>query len=95
MVTEIDGHSLDLITNTGNEVFATLVYQPRSHKFHAARRALHALGADYSPELRAWRLTVNDDTVKPLQRLYARTSMALWVIEDGDELNAEMFERYC
>lgn len=91
---EIDGHSLDLIADTGNEVFATLVYQPRSHKFHAARKALHALGGSYSPELRAWRLTVNDDTIKPLQRLYARTSMALWVIEDGDELTAETFERY-
>ena len=95
MVTEIDGHSLDLNMQTHNEVFATLVYQPRSHKFHAARKALHALGASYSPELRAWRLTVNDDTIKPLQRLYARTSMALWVIEDGDELSAEMFDRYC
>ena len=91
---EVDGHSLDLVRNFPNEVFATLVYQPRSHRFHAARKALHALGADYRPELRAWRLTVNDDTVKPLQRLYARTSMALWVIEDGDELTAETFERY-
>lgn len=91
---EVDGRSLDLRADDGSEVFATLVYQPRSHKFHAARKALHALGADYRPELRAWRLTVNDDTIKPLQRLYARTSMALWVIEDGDELNAELFERY-
>lgn len=91
---EVDGRSLDLIRKIPNEVFATLVYQPRSHKFHAARKALNALGASYRPELRAWRLTVNDDTVKPLQRLYARTSMALWVIEDGDELNAETFERY-
>lgn len=91
---EIDGRSLDLIADTGNEVFATLVYEPRRHTFHAARKALHALGASYSPELRAWRLTVNDDTIKPLLRLYMRTSMALWVIEDGDELNAESFERY-
>ena len=91
---EIDGHSLDLIADTGNEVFATLVYQPRSHKFHAARKALQALGGSYRPELRAWRLTVNDDTIKPLQRLYVRTSMALWVVEDGDELTAESFERY-
>ena len=94
MVTEIDGRGLDLNMQTHNEVFATLVYQPRSHKFHAARKALNALGADYSPELRAWRLTVNDDTIRPLQRLYARTSMALWVVEDGDELSAEMFDRY-
>lgn len=91
---ELDGRSLDLVRNFPNEVFATLVYQPRSHKFHAARKALKALEASYSPELRAWRLTVNDDTVKPLQRLYARTSMALWVIEDGDELTAELFDRY-
>lgn len=94
MVTEIDGRGLDDVSQMTNVVFATLVYQPRSHKFHAARKALHALGASYRPELRAWRLTVNDDTVKPLQRLYARTSMALWVIEDGDELTAETFERY-
>lgn len=91
---EIDGHSLDLIADTGNEVFATLVYRPRDHKFHAARKALHALGAVYRPELRAWELVVNDGTIKPLRRLYARTSMALWVIEDGDELNPESFERY-
>ena len=90
---EIDGHSLDL-TAPGSEVFATLVYQPRSHKFQAARKALQALGASYRPELRAWELSVNDDTIKPLQRLYARTSMALWVIEDGDEITAESFERY-
>ena len=93
-MTEIDGHSLDLVRKIPNEVFATLVYQPRSHKFHAARKALHALGADYRPELRAWELSVNDDTIKPLQRLYARTSMALWVVEAGDELSAEMFERF-
>lgn len=91
---EIDGHSLELRADDGSEFFATLVYRPDSYKFHAARKALHALGADYRPELRAWRLTVNDDMIKPLQRLYARTSMALWVIEDGDELNAELFERY-
>ena len=90
---EIDGHSLDL-TAPGSEVFATLVYQPRSHKFHAARKALHALGASYRPELRAWRLTVNDDTIRPLQRLYARTSMALYVIEPGEVPLVEMFERY-
>lgn len=91
---EIDGHSLDLIADTGNEVFATLVYEPRWYAFHAARKALHALGASYRPELRAWQLVVNDDTLEPLRRLYARTSMALWVVEDGDELNAESFERY-
>lgn len=91
---EIDGHSLDLIADTGNEVFATLVYQPKDHKFHAARKALRALGASYRPELRAWQLVVNDDTNKPLQRLYTRTSMALWVIEDGDEPSRESFERY-
>lgn len=91
---ELDGHSLDLIADTGNEVFATLVYEPRSHKFHAARKALQALGASYRPELRAWRLVVNDDTIQPLQRLYARTSMALWVAEDGDTITAESFERY-
>lgn len=91
---EIDGHSLDLIADTGNEVFATLVYAPKSYQFQAARRALKALGCSYRPEYRAWALTVNDDTIKPLQRLYARTSMALWVVEDGDELNAEIFERY-
>ena len=91
---EIDGHSLDLIFKMENEVFATLVYAPKSHKFHAARKALQALGGSYSPELRAWRLTVNDDTIKPLQRLYTRTSMALYVIEDGDELTAAAFERY-
>ena len=94
MVTEIDGRGLDDVSQMTNVVFATLVYAPKSHKFHAARKALHALGASYSPELRAWRLTVNDDTIQPLQRLYARTSMALWVVEDGDELNAELFERY-
>src|SRR5699024_7213095 len=93
-VIEIDGHSLDLNMQTHNEVFATLVYQPRSHKFHAARKALQALGGSYSPELRAWRLTVNQDTIRPLQRLYARTSMALWVVEDGEFPQAEMFERY-
>lgn len=91
---EIDGHSLDLIFHLENEVFATLVYAPKSYQFQAARRALKALEASYGPELRAWRLTVNDDTIKPLQRLYARTSMALYVIEDGDELTAETFERY-
>ena len=91
---EIDGHSLELRADDGSEFFATLVYQPRSHKFHAARKALNALGASYSPELRAWRLTVNDDTIKPLQRLYARTSMALYVIEPGEVPLVEMFERY-
>lgn len=91
---EIDGHSLDLITDTGNEVFATLVYQPRSHRFHAARKALHALGAIYRPELRAWQLPVTQGTLDPLRRLYERTSMALYIAEDGDELSAENFERY-
>lgn len=91
---EIDGHSLDLVADTGNEVFATLVYRPKDHKFHAARKALHALGAVYRPELRAWELTVNHATIDPLRRLYVRTSMALYVVEDGDELNPESFERY-
>lgn len=91
---EIDSHSLDLIADTGNEVFATLIYRPRDHKFHAARKTLHALGAVYRPELRAWELVVNDDTLDPLRRLYARTTLALWVVEDGDELNAGSFERY-
>lgn len=91
---EISADDLDGLSDDAGAVFGTLKYQPRSHKFHAARKALHALGADYRPELRAWRLTVNDDTIKLLQRLYARTSMALWVIEDGDELNAESFDRY-
>ena len=91
---EIDGHSLELRADDGSEVFATLVYQPRSHKFHAARKALHALGASYSPELRAWRVTVNQDTIRPLQRLYVRTSMALYVIEPGEVPLVEMFERY-
>lgn len=90
---EIDGRSLDL-TAPGSEVFATLVYQPKSYQFQAARKALQALGGSYSPELRAWRLTVNDYTIKPLQRLYARSSMALWVIEDGEELSAESFDMY-
>jgi hypothetical protein len=93
-VIEIDGHSLELRADDGSEFFATLVYRPDSYKFHAARKALTTLGASYRPELRAWRLTVNDDTIEPLQRLYARTSMALWVIEDGDELTAESFDRY-
>lgn len=92
---EISADDLDGLSDDAGAVFGTLVYAPKSYKFHAARKALHALGASYSPELRAWRLTVNDDTIKPLQRLYARTSMALWVIEDGDELSAEAFERYC
>ena len=92
---EISADDLGGLSDDAGAVFGTLVYAPKSHKFHAARKALQALGGSYSPELRAWRLTVNDDTIKPLQRLYARTSMALWVIEDGDELNAEMFERYC
>lgn len=91
---EIDGHSLDLIADTGNEVFATLVYEPRRYAFHAARKALHALGASYRPELRAWELVVNGGTLDPLRRLYERTSMALWVIEGGDEVSAESFERY-
>lgn len=91
---EIDGHGLDLIADAGNEVFATLVYQPRSHKFHAARKALHALGAVYRPELRAWQVVVSGVNLTPLRRLYARTSMALWVIEDGDEISPESFERY-
>ena len=90
---EIDGHSLDF-TVPGSEVFATLVYAPKSHKFHAARKALQALGGSYRPELRAWSLTVNDDTIRPLQRLYARTSIALWVVEDGDEITADAFGRY-
>ena len=91
---EISADDLDGLSDDAGAVFGTLVYAPKSHKFHAARKALHALGADYRPELRAWELSVNDDTIKPLQRLYARTSMALWVVEDGDELSAELFDRY-
>ena len=91
---EISADELDGLSDDAGAVFGTLVYAPKSHKFHAARKALHALGADYSPELRAWRLTVNQDTIRPLQRLYARTSMALWVVEDGEIPQAEMFERY-
>ena len=91
---EISADELDGLSDDAGAVFGTLVYAPKSYQFQAARRALKALEASYRPELRAWRLTVNDDTVKPLQRLYARTSMALWVIEDGDELGPEMFERF-
>lgn len=91
---EISADDLDGLSDDAGAVFGTLVYAPKSHKFHAARKALHALGADYRPELRAWHLSVNDDTIKPLQRLYARSSMALYVIEDGDELSPELFERY-
>ena len=91
---EISADELDGLSDEAGAVFGTLVYAPKSHKFHAARKALKALNASYRPELRAWRLTVNDDTIKPLQRLYARTSMALWVVEDGDEISAESFERY-
>ena len=91
---EISADELDGLSDDAGAVFGTLVYAPKSHQFQAARKALHALGADYRPELRAWELSVNDDTIKPLQRLYARTSMALYVIEDGDELTAESFDRY-
>ena len=91
---EIGPDELYRLSDDAGAVFGTLVYAPKSHKFQAARRALKALEASYSPELRAWRLTVNDDTINPLQRLYAHTSMALWVVEDGDELTAETFERY-
>ena len=91
---EISADELDGLSDDAGAVFGTLVYAPKSHKFHAARKALSALGASYRAELRAWQLTVNDDTIKPLQRLYARTSMALWVIEDGDEITAAAFERY-
>lgn len=91
---EVDADGLDQVFQMEQLVFGTLVYRPKGHKFHAARKALHALGASYRPELRAWQLVVNDDTLEPLRRLYARTSMALWVVEDGDELNAESFERY-
>lgn len=91
---EVDADGLDQLFNNERLVFATLVYRPKDHKFHAARKALHALGAVYRPELRAWQLTVNDDTLDPLRRLYERTSMALWVMEGGDELSAESFERY-
>lgn len=91
---EVDADGLDQVFQMEQLVFGTLVYEPRRHTFHAARKALHAMGASYSPELRAWRLTVNEDTIDPLRRLYARTSMALWVLEDGDELNADMFDRY-
>ena len=91
---EISPDELYRLNDDAGAVFGTLVYAPRSYQFQAARRALKALEASYSPELRAWRLTVNDDTIKPLQRLYVRTSMALWVVEDGDELTADAFERY-
>ena len=91
---EISADDLDGLSDDAGAVFGTLVYAPKSYQFQAARRALKALEASYSPELRAWHLPVNDDTVKPLQRLYARTSMALYVIEDGDELSPELFERY-
>lgn len=91
---EISPDELYRLNDDAGTVWATLVYAPKSYQFQAARRALKALEASYSPELRAWRLTVNDDTIKPLQRLYARTSMALWVVEDGDELSAELFDRY-
>jgi hypothetical protein len=91
---EISADDLGGLSDDAGAVFGTLEYRPKSHRFHAARKALHALGASYSPKLRAWRLTVNDDTIKPLQRLYARTSMALYMIEDGDELSPELFERY-
>ena len=91
---EISADDLGGLSDDAGAVFGTLVYAPKSHKFHAARKALQALGGSYSPELRAWELSVNDDTIKPLQRLYARTSMALWVVEAGDELSAEMFERF-
>ena len=91
---EISADDLGGLSDDAGAVFGTLVYAPRSYQFQAARRALKALGASYRPELRAWQLTVNDDTIKPLQRLYARTSMALWVVEDGDELTAESFDRF-
>ena len=91
---EIDGDGLDQLVNNDQLVFGTLVYRPNDHRFHAARKSLRRLGASYRPELRAWELSVNDDTIRPLQRLYARTSMALYVIEDGDELTAESFDRY-
>ena len=91
---EISADDLGGLSDDAGAVFGTLVYAPKSYQFHAARKALQALGGSYSPELRAWELTVNDDTIKPLQRLYTRTSMALWVIEDGDELSAELFDRY-
>lgn len=91
---EISADELDGLSDDAGAVFGTLVYAPKSHKFHAARKALQALGGSYRPELRAWRLTVNDDTIKPLQRLYVRTSMALYVIEPGEVPLVEMFERY-
>lgn len=91
---EISADELDGLSDDAGAVFGTLVYAPKSYQFQAARRALHALGASYRPELRAWRLTVNDDTIKPLQRLYARTSMALWVVDEGEEVTRDSFTRY-
>ena len=91
---EIDGHSLDLIADTGNEVFATLVYEPRRYAFHAARKSLRRLGASYDHELRAWRIPVCEDALEPLRRLYRMSSLALYVAEDGEEVTRDSFTRY-
>ena len=91
---EISADELDGLSDDAGAVFGTLVYAPKSHKFHAARKSLRRLGASYDHELRAWRIPICEDVLEPLRRLYRMSSLALYVIEDGDELTAELFERY-
>lgn len=82
----------ELLTHDST-LWATLTFEPRQRRFHLAKAALHRLGATYSPELRAWSVPVTDATFAVLPRLYHRTSLALFVLEPGEEPTTATFER--
>lgn len=91
---EIEAADVQHLIDGDRVLYASLVWAPKQPAFHAARKSLRRLGASYDHDLRAWRVPVSEDVLEPLRRLYRMSSLALYVVEDGDEVSAESFERY-
>lgn len=91
---EIHPHELDEQLTPGSSLWGALTYEPRSHQFHAARKALLRLGGIYHHHLRAWQLPATNEALTVIRRLYTRTTLALYVAEAEETITPAAFERY-
>lgn len=91
---EIHPHDISEALLPGSVLWGALTYEPRSHRFHAARKALLKLGGIYHYHLKAWQLPTTDEALSIITRLYTRTTLALYVADKEDTITTASFERY-
>ena len=91
---EISPDELYRLSDDAGAVWAALKFEPRKRSFRVAKAALSRLGAVYDWKLRAWRVPVSQDALGPLERLYRRSSLALYVADVDEDVTRSAFDRY-